>query len=121
MLFVTPLACQFVSLGIFHFLAVYPYSGAALGAVASLFGGTLYILRRQLPVAAVACASGLLSLLVAMNLPYSGDTMGMMRAVLNSNFWLTMHVMTIMIGYGSVFFAGFLASYHLVARFFGQG
>ena len=56
-----------------------------------------------------------------MNLPYSGDTMGMMRAVLNSNFWLTMHVMTIMIGYGSVFFAGFLASYHLVARFFGQG
>ena len=91
------------------------------GVVASLFGGTLYILRRQLPVAAVACASGLLSLLVAMNLPYSGDTMGMMRAVLNSNFWLTMHVMTIMIGYGSVFFAGFLASYHLVARFFGQG
>ena len=56
-----------------------------------------------------------------MNLPYSGDTMGMMRAVLNSNFWLTMHVMTIMIGYGSVFFAGFLASYHLVARFFGFG
>ena len=56
-----------------------------------------------------------------MDLPYSGDTMGMMRAVLNSNFWLTMHVMTIMIGYGSVFFAGFLASYHLVARFFGQG
>ncbi|MFR4436997.1 MAG: cytochrome c biogenesis protein [Akkermansia muciniphila] len=91
------------------------------GVVASLFGGTLYILRRQLPVAAVACASGLLSLLVAMNLPYSGDTMGMMRAVLNSNFWLTMHVMTIMIGYGSVFFAGFLASYHLVARFFGFG
>lgn len=77
------------------------------GAVASLFGGTLYILRRQLPVAAIACASGLLSLLVAMNLPYSGDTMGMMRAVLNSNFWLTMHVMTIMIGYGSVFLPGF--------------
>ena len=50
------------------------------GVVASLFGGTLYILRRQLPVAAVACASGLLSLLVAMNLPYSGDTMGMMRS-----------------------------------------
>lgn len=91
------------------------------GVVASSFGGTLYLFRRQLPVAAASCASGLLSLLVAMNLPYSGDTMGMMRAVLNSNFWLTMHVMTIMIGYGGVFLAGFLASYHLMARFFGQG
>ena len=57
--------------------------------------------------AVAAATAGFLSLLVAMNLPYSGDSMGMMRAVLNSNFWLTTHVVTIMVGYCGVFsFAG---------------
>lgn len=38
----------------------------------------------------------------------SGDTMEMMRAVLDSNFWLSTHVVTITIGYSTTFLAGFL-------------
>ena len=38
----------------------------------------------------------------------SGDTMEMMRAVLDSNFWLATHVVTITIGYSTTFLAGFL-------------
>ena len=33
----------------------------------------------------------------------SGDTMEMMRAVLDSNFWLATHVVTITIGYSTTF------------------
>jgi ABC-type transport system involved in cytochrome c biogenesis permease subunit len=38
-----------------------------------------------------------------------GDTMEMMRAVLDSNFWLATHVVTITIGYSGTFLAGALA------------
>lgn len=86
------------------------------GAVAALMGIALYMRKKNIAAAFAACVAGLLSLLVAVNLPYGGDTMGMMRAVLNSNFWLTSHVMTIMTGYGGVFLAGFLASAHIAAH-----
>jgi len=55
-----------------------------------------------------AAVVGFLSLLVAHHLSSSGDTMEKMRAVLNSNFWLTTHVITIIMGYGATFLAGFL-------------
>jgi hypothetical protein len=48
---------------------------------------------------AVAAAAGFASLIVAQNLGTEGDTMEMMRAVLDSNFWLATHVVTITIGY----------------------
>jgi len=43
-----------------------------------------------------------------------GDTMGMLVAVLNSNFWLATHVTTITIGYGTSLFAGFLGHIYLL-------
>ena len=49
------------------------------------------------------------TLIVAHNLGSSGDTMEMMQAVLDSNFWLTTHVVVVTIGYSATFFAGFLA------------
>ncbi len=39
----------------------------------------------------------------------SGDTMEMMRAVLDDNFWLATHVVTVTIGYSTTFLAGFVA------------
>ena len=66
----------------------------------------------------VASAMGSLvgfgSLVIAHNLSLdsslnpSGDTMEMMRAVLDSNFWLATHVVIITIGYSTTFLAGFL-------------
>jgi cytochrome c-type biogenesis protein CcsB len=58
---------------------------------------------------AVAAAAGFASLIVAQNLGTDGDTMEMMRAVLDSNFWLATHVVTITIGYSGTFLAGSIA------------
>ena len=58
---------------------------------------------------AVSAAIGFCSLLVAQALATDGDTMEMMRAVLDSNFWLATHVITITIGYSGTFLAGGIA------------
>jgi ABC-type transport system involved in cytochrome c biogenesis permease subunit len=42
-----------------------------------------------------------------------GDTMGMLVAVLDSNFWLATHVTTITIGYGASLMAGFMGHIYL--------
>ena len=43
-----------------------------------------------------------------------GDTLGMLVAVLNSNFWLATHVTTITIGYGTSLFAGLIGHVYLL-------
>ena len=55
--------------------------------------------------------TGFATLLIAYNLALTngGDTMEMMRAVLDSNFWLATHVVTVTIGYSATYLAGFLA------------
>jgi ABC-type transport system involved in cytochrome c biogenesis permease subunit len=64
---------------------------------------------------AVASAIGFVTLLVAHHLSLEqGDTMEMMRAVLDSNFWLATHVITITIGYSSTYLAGFLALVYIL-------
>ncbi|TNF37590.1 MAG: hypothetical protein EP329_02705 [Deltaproteobacteria bacterium] len=45
-----------------------------------------------------------------------GDTMGMLVAVLDSNFWLATHVLTITIGYGAVVVASVIGHIYLVQR-----
>lgn len=51
---------------------------------------------------------GFATLVIAHHLALGGDTMEMMRAVLDSNFWLATHVVTIAVGYSATFLAGFL-------------
>ncbi len=65
-----------------------------------------------------AGAVGFLTLLIAHHLSLGGDTMEMMRAVLDSNFWLATHVVTVTIGYSATFLAGFLAIIYIVRGFF---
>ncbi|MDR3227810.1 MAG: cytochrome c biogenesis protein ResB [Puniceicoccales bacterium] len=73
---------------------------------------------------ATAAIIGFLSLVIAHNLSLGGDTMNVMRAVLDSNFWLTTHVVTITLGYSAMFVAGLLAAFWLLrraaARLFGR-
>ncbi len=52
---------------------------------------------------------GFSTLLIAHHLALGGDTLEMMRAVLDSNFWLATHVVTVTVGYAATFLAGFLA------------
>lgn len=51
---------------------------------------------------------GFATLLIAHHLSLGGDTLEMMRAVLDSNFWLATHVIVITVGYSATFLAGFL-------------
>jgi hypothetical protein len=48
----------------------------------------------------------------------SGDTMEMLRAVLDTNFWLATHVVVVTLGYSATFVAGFLAVLYVILGFF---
>lgn len=61
---------------------------------------------------------GFATLLIAHHLSIGGDTMEMMRAVLDSNFWLATHVVVITIGYSAVFLAGFLGLVYIARGVF---
>ncbi len=66
----------------------------------------------------VASLIGFSTLIVAHNLSTSGDTMEMMQAVLDSNFWLATHVVVVTIGYSATFLAGLLACLYLIGGTF---
>ncbi len=86
------------------------YSSAVfVGWVAVVLGVVLERIYRRGFGTAVAAVSGFASLIVAHHLTGDGDTMEMMRAVLDSNFWLATHVVTITIGYSGTFLAGIIA------------
>jgi len=75
------------------------------------------VLERTFRNAVGAAAGGLIgfgTLVIALNLANGGDTMEMMRAVLDSNFWLATHVVTITVGYGATFLAGILGIIYVV-------
>ncbi len=61
---------------------------------------------------------GFATLLIAHHLSLTGDTLEMMRAVLDSNFWLATHVVTVTIGYSATYLAGFLALIYIVRGVF---
>jgi len=69
-----------------------------------------------------AGVSGFVSLIVAHNLALSGeDNLESVRAVLDSNFWLSTHVTTVTIGYSATYVAGLVAAIHLWLRAFKKG
>ena len=75
--------------------------------------------------AGMAALVGFATLIIAHHLAMSGDTLEMMRAVLDSNFWLATHVIVITFGYSAMFFAGTLAIVFilqgLLSRSFDRG
>jgi ABC-type transport system involved in cytochrome c biogenesis permease subunit len=56
----------------------------------------------------VGAVSGWLSIVLAGGLAGEGDTMAVLQAVLDTNFWLATHVVVITLGYAACFLAGFL-------------
>jgi ABC-type transport system involved in cytochrome c biogenesis permease subunit len=55
-----------------------------------------------------ASGIGFVTLLIAQNLQLDGDTLQMLRAVLDTNVWLATHVVMVTLGYSATFLAGFL-------------
>ena len=69
----------------------------------------------------VSCISGVICLFIAHNLSMTEqDTMGMMRAVLDTKFWLTIHVITITLGYTATFLAGGIGMYWVIGKLLGK-
>ncbi len=62
--------------------------------------------------------AGFCTLLIAHHLALTGDTLEMMRAVLDSNFWLATHVVVVTTGYAATFLSGFLAIVYIVRGVF---
>ncbi len=58
--------------------------------------------------------TGLVALAVAGRYALEGDTMGMLAAVLDSNLWLSTHVVTIALGYAGCVVAGIIGHWALV-------
>ncbi len=98
--------------------------------VTNLYGSTLFVAwggaliglllerawRNGLGTAS-ACAAGFGSLILAHNMALAGeDALEAMRAVLDSNFWLSTHVTIVTLGYSAMFVAGLLGTFHLVGR-----
>ncbi|MFZ9853471.1 MAG: cytochrome c biogenesis protein [Limisphaerales bacterium] len=70
---------------------------------------------------AVASSLGFVTLIIAHNLALGGDTLQMLQAVLDTNFWLATHVVIVTLGYASTYVAGFLAIIYLVRGLFTSG
>ncbi len=86
------------------------YSSAVfVGWGAALLGWVLERVFRNGIGSCTAGAIGFATLIIADHLALAGDTMEMMRAVLDTNFWLATHVTCITLGYAATFLAGFLA------------
>jgi len=54
------------------------------------------------------------TMLIAYNLSLTGDTISVMQAVLDTQFWLATHVICITLGYGTTYVAGFLGIVYLL-------
>jgi ABC-type transport system involved in cytochrome c biogenesis permease subunit len=64
--------------------------------------------------------AGAMLLAVAAKFRAEGDNLGVVSAVLDTNFWLSTHVVMITIGYATSLMTGFLAHVYLIERVRGQ-
>jgi ABC-type transport system involved in cytochrome c biogenesis permease subunit len=97
------------------------YSSAIfVGWVAVLLGIVLERMFRNGLGALGAAAIGFVTQIIAHHLATQGDTMEMMRAVLDSNFWLATHVVTVTVGYSSTFLSGALAIGYILRGLFSK-
>jgi len=97
------------------------YSSAIfIGWAAAIFG---LVLEKIFPFSigvVVAAAMDFISLLIAHHLSRDGDTMVMLQAVLDTNFWLATHVVIITLGYAATFLAGFIGAIYIIRRLSGN-
>jgi ABC-type transport system involved in cytochrome c biogenesis permease subunit len=80
--------------------------------------GTEYFFRNSIGLLA-ASAAGFCSLLLADRLSLQeGDTLKVLQAVLDTNFWLATHVVCVTLGYAATFLAGLLGVIYIVRGLF---
>ena len=91
-----------------------------VGFIAVLLGLMIEHYNRQWLGVITAAISGTALLFIANKYSAEGDTLKMLVAVLNSNFWLATHVTTITMGYGATCVAGLLGHIWLLQAMLGK-
>ncbi len=95
------------------------YSSAIfVGWIAVLLGLLLEKRLKNGIILLAGCITGSITLLIAHHLATMGETMEVMQAVLDSNFWLSTHVITITIGYAGAIVAGTTAILYILLGIF---
>lgn len=89
-----------------------------VGLVCVLFGIILEARRKNGMGLLLASTVGTILQFLGQRYDADGDTMGMLQAVLDTNFWLATHVVCITIGYGCCLVAGVIGHMYLVQRIF---
>jgi ABC-type transport system involved in cytochrome c biogenesis permease subunit len=86
------------------------------GLIAVLLGIILELFKKKNIGIAAGGLAGLVMSMIAGKYALEGDTMGMLVAVLDSNFWLAIHVITIILGYAGIVLSGFIGHVYIVQR-----
>ncbi|MBZ0166265.1 MAG: cytochrome c biogenesis protein CcsA [Candidatus Omnitrophica bacterium] len=89
-----------------------------VGLVAAVLGFILEIVNKNHLGMAIASTSGLIFLTIAAKFGADGDTLKVLVAVLDSNFWLSTHVITITIGYAGCCVAGIMGHIYILQAIF---
>ena len=89
-----------------------------VGFILVLFALIFELIRKDSLGILIGVIGGGLLHFVGLKYAAEGDTLGMLVAVLNSNFWLAIHVTTITIGYGVSIVAGLMGHIYLIFSFF---
>ncbi|MBP6344098.1 MAG: cytochrome c biogenesis protein CcsA, partial [Candidatus Omnitrophica bacterium] len=89
-----------------------------VGFVVVLLGLWIEYFNRKWLGLVTASVGGFILLMIAAKYSAEGDTLKMLIAVLNSNFWLSTHVISITAGYGSTCAAGILGHVYLLQAIF---
>lgn len=79
--------------------------------------GICLLIERIFPIGlgnTVAAVLGFGTTVIAHNLALNGDTLEMMQAVLDTNFWLAVHVTTVTLGYSATYVAGVVGLAYVV-------
>ena len=93
------------------------YSSAVfIGWGCVVFGVVLEAILKKGIGNIVASSAGFVTLVIAEKLALDGETMAVMQAVLDTQFWLSTHVVCITLGYSATYVAGLLGIVYIFAR-----
>ncbi|QEG43243.1 cytochrome c biogenesis protein [Roseimaritima ulvae] len=96
------------------------YSSAVfIGWAAVLYGVVIEYLGRRGIGNLLAAAAGSMTLMIALRGLSGDDTMPVLEAVLDTQFWLGTHVITVTLGYSATFASGLLGIIYLVQSWAG--
>tara|TARA_B100001175_G_scaffold12282_1_gene9558 strand:- start:1187 stop:3019 length:1833 start_codon:yes stop_codon:yes gene_type:complete len=88
-----------------------------VGLILVLFALLFEYFRKDTVGILIASVGGSFLHFIGFKYAADGDTLGVLVAVLNSNFWLSTHVTTITTGYGVALVAGLMAHIYLIVNF----